>query len=145
MAKPQNADEQAHITTGQAQEALNKATRKVKELDVEKIVQRKKEIDDKIRGVPGKFGKMVNQVRLLFEMVGDYWKGDYRAVPWETVAMAVGAIVYFLSPVDLIPDVIPVIGYLDDAMVVALAVTAMQENLRQYCAFKKYDVAQYFD
>ena len=145
MAGSGSEHDQAHITSAQAQEALNKATRKVRESDVEKIVHRQEEINEKIRDVPGKFAKMINQIKLLFEMIRDYWKGEYRAVPWTSIAMAVGALVYFLSPVDLIPDFIPVVGYLDDAVVVGLAIKAIQGDLQAYCVHKKYASEQYFD
>ena len=49
---------------------------------------------------------MVNQIKLLFELISDYRHSRYREVPWGTIALAVGAVLYFLSPIDLIPDVI---------------------------------------
>jgi uncharacterized membrane protein YkvA (DUF1232 family) len=42
-------------------------------------------------------------------------------------AIAVGALVYFLNPIDLIPDNIPVVGYLDDLAVLTLAVGALSQ------------------
>ncbi|MBW2623637.1 MAG: DUF1232 domain-containing protein [Deltaproteobacteria bacterium] len=41
-------------------------------------------------------------------------------VPWYAKALAIGVIAYLLSPVDLIPDFIPVLGYLDDIILVPL-------------------------
>lgn len=43
-------------------------------------------------------------------------------VPWYVKALAVAAAAYALSPIDLIPDFIPVLGYLDDAVLLPLAV-----------------------
>lgn len=145
MANSDNRHDGATITEAKAQEALRKKASKVKESDVEKIVHREAEIDEKIMDVPGKFTKMINQIKLLFELIRDYWKGEYKAVPWTSIAMAVGALVYFLSPVDLIPDFIPVVGYIDDAAVVGLAIKAIHGDLRTYCAHKKYQLEQYFD
>lgn len=48
------------------------------------------------------------------------------------------------SPIDLIPDFIPVIGYIDAAMVVGLTVKVIQSDLRDYCVWKGYDPAIYF-
>lgn len=39
-----------------------------------------------------------------------------RRTPWLPKAIAIFVVAYALSPIDLIPDVIPVIGYLDDAL-----------------------------
>jgi uncharacterized membrane protein YkvA (DUF1232 family) len=41
-------------------------------------------------------------------------------VPWYAKALAAGVVAYALSPIDLIPDFIPVLGYLDDALLVPL-------------------------
>ena len=46
-------------------------------------------------------------------------------VPWYVKAIAIGVVAYALSPIDLIPDFIPVLGLLDDAILVPLAIKAM--------------------
>ena len=46
-------------------------------------------------------------------------------VPWHVKALAVLVAAYVLSPIDLIPDFIPVIGYADDALIVAIALRSV--------------------
>ncbi|NMB75939.1 MAG: DUF1232 domain-containing protein [Myxococcales bacterium] len=123
---------------------VEEGARKVRPEDVERLVGREEEFHEKVRNVPGRLKKMVNQVRLLFEMIRAYVKKEYREVPWGTIALAAFAIIYFFSPVDLIPDFIPVVGYLDDAAVIALVVKSIQEDLRKYCLARGYDPDQYF-
>src|ERR1700756_3364630 len=43
-------------------------------------------------------------------------------VPWYAKAMALAVAAYALSPIDLIPDFIPVVGYLDDLIIVPLGI-----------------------
>ncbi|MGE5503945.1 MAG: YkvA family protein [Actinomycetota bacterium] len=43
-------------------------------------------------------------------------------VPWYAKALAVATLAYALSPIDLIPDFIPVLGYLDDLIIVPAAI-----------------------
>jgi len=43
-------------------------------------------------------------------------------VPWYAKALAIGIAAYAVSPIDLIPDFIPVLGYLDDVILVPLGV-----------------------
>lgn len=47
-------------------------------------------------------------------------------VPWYAKALAAGIVAYALSPVDLIPDFIPILGYLDDLVLVPLGVLAVR-------------------
>ena len=51
-----------------------------------------------------------------------YLAGRDARVPWYAKALALATAAYALSPIDLIPDVIPVIGYLDDLVVLPVAI-----------------------
>ncbi len=121
---------------GKAKRELEEGAKRMSEKDVERVLERKKEFEEKLKGVPGRLTKMVNQLGLLFELIGAYWKGDYREIPWMSIATAVFAVIYFMWPFDLIPDFIPVLGLLDDAAVVALAIVSIQDDLRKFCEFK---------
>src|SRR5512137_476678 len=46
----------------------------------------------------------------------------HPATPWYAKALAVAVAAYALSPIDLIPDFIPVLGYLDDLVIVPLGI-----------------------
>jgi uncharacterized membrane protein YkvA (DUF1232 family) len=127
-----------------ARRTLYSAAAEVEERDVAELVERASEIDRKLESVPGRLRRTVRQVRLLFELIGDFWRGDYRKVPWLAITMAAAAVIYFLNPFDLIPDMIPIIGYLDDAMVVGLAVLALEDDLKAYCEWKGYELDHYF-
>lgn len=76
--------------------------------------------------------KYLNDIKLYFQMLGDVFTGKYKKVPVGTIAAIVGTLLYVLSPVDLIPDFIPVVGYLDDAAMLALCLN-----------FTKFDVDEY--
>jgi uncharacterized membrane protein YkvA (DUF1232 family) len=51
-----------------------------------------------------------------------YLAGKDSRVPWYARVLAAIVVAYALSPIDLIPDVIPVIGYLDDLILVPLGI-----------------------
>ncbi len=68
----------------------------------------------------------------LIRLVRAYVKGEYRDLPWETIALAIGALIYFLSPIDLIPDVIPIAGYMDDAAVIGFVVASIHTDLNNF-------------
>lgn len=127
-----------------AKRDLEKKAKEVSDRDISELMERRKDIEDKLKKVPGAFGKLINQIKLLLEMVRDYRIGAYRDIPWYSIAMAVASVLYFVNPFDIIPDIIPLLGYVDDAFVIGLGVMSIREDLKKYCAFKGYDPAQYF-
>lgn len=138
-------NETPRIDEAKIKRVMEKGTKKISEKDVERVVEKKEEFEKKLKSVPGKLGKMVNQLKLLFELIAAYWNGGYREIPFISIAAAAFAVAYFVSPIDLIPDFIPVVGYMDDAAVIALTMLAIHEDLRTFCQFKGYDLAKYFD
>jgi uncharacterized membrane protein YkvA (DUF1232 family) len=76
-------------------------------------------------------------LQTFVRMLRSYLTGAYRA-PQTTLIMAGAAILYFLNPVDLIPDNIPVLGMLDDAAVIALVA---KMNLSELSAFRNWETA----
>lgn len=76
---------------------------------------------------------MVGRVQLMVMVGGDYISGRYRRVPAVTIWTMAFALLYLLSPIDLIPDMIPGMGWLDDAFIVGLVFRAVSHDLRRYC------------
>lgn len=68
----------------------------------------------------------------LIRMVRAWASGGYRDVPWRSLTFATAAILYFVSPLDAIPDFIPVAGFLDDAMVIAWVAGAIRKDLDRF-------------
>ena len=129
----------AKVTKKQAQEELDKRSKKVSEDDVRRVLEKRDEIEQKFSG-SGTLGRFVADIKILFSMIGDYWDGSYREIPWTTVASAVAGLAYVLSPIDLIPDFIPVIGLVDDALVIGLVLAAIDSDLQSYVAWKKRQI-----
>jgi uncharacterized membrane protein YkvA (DUF1232 family) len=81
--------------------------------------------------------KLWDDIKLMVSLVTDYAQGNYTEVPWRSIAAFAGAIIYFVSPIDVIPDFIPVIGFLDDALVIQLALDFAGKDLETYKKWKK--------
>ncbi len=81
-------------------------------------------------------GRLRAKLRLLWMALRDYANGTYREVPWRAIAVIAAAAAYVVSPIDLVPDFLVPIGFLDDVLVVALAWTLVKRELRAYCAWK---------
>jgi uncharacterized membrane protein YkvA (DUF1232 family) len=69
----------------------------------------------------------VNLVR-LFEMLTE----PGFAIPWKTTAAIVFGLAYFISSIDLIPDAIPVLGFMDDAFVLAEVMVMVAADLARF-------------
>ncbi len=81
--------------------------------------------------------KFVEDLKLLIRLVRAWANGSYKDVPVATIILAVAAIIYFVSPVDFIPDWIPVFGYSDDALVVAFVISAIRGDLEKFRGWEK--------
>ena len=63
-------------------------------------------------------GDFFRRVKVFVKMIKAYIRGDYRAIPWKMMVMLVAGLVYFVMPLDILPDFIPVTGFLDDITVI---------------------------
>lgn len=77
-------------------------------------------------------GEYLSDVPVLISLVKDYVQKEYTDIPIRSIIAIVGALIYLINPIDLIPDVIPVIGYLDDATVIAFAYKLVREDVLEY-------------
>jgi uncharacterized membrane protein YkvA (DUF1232 family) len=74
----------------------------------------------------GLAGKKTGPIAKIWDKVQQLWKVVCSdKVPWYLKAAPLAALVYLVSPIDAIPDFIPVVGLIDDAGVIALAVRAI--------------------
>lgn len=127
------------VTKKQAEEQLINGAKQVTEDDLRKVLEKRDEIEKKFSG-NGPLARFITDLKLLFSCIQDYVKGEYREIPFWTIAAIVSALLYVLSPVDLIPDFIPVIGYVDDALVVAACLAMVESDLLVYKEWKKQQV-----
>lgn len=114
---------------------IRKRASKISQSDVGKVFDKSDSIRDKFEHA-GPLGRYLEDVKLLISIVRDYWKGEYRSIPWWAISAIVFALLYVVSPVDLIPDFIPVIGYLDDAAVVSVCLMLVEQELAGYKRWK---------
>jgi len=104
--------------------------------DIAWVLRNVKWIMDKLVGPLAKFA---GQVRLFVEMLRDYQSGKYRQAPVWTLGVVAFALLYILMPLDLVPDFIPLMGLVDDALVMAAALSMVGEDLKAYAAWRDSD------
>ena len=120
-----------------ARKRFEKSKNEVSEADVEKTAKSGQEKFESLDSAPpGKLKEIWGDIKWMLRLIKDYASGEYREIPWGSIAAITGAIIYFVSPVDVIPDPIPVVGYLDDAYVIKLALEFVKEDLDEYKKWK---------
>ncbi len=125
------------ITDEQANEQMGRYAGKVNEEKVNEMLGNEEKMKGFFSHVEA-LKKYWNDVCDIFSLLKDRATGDYTETPWKTIAALVGALLYVLSPLDLIPDFIPVVGYLDDAAVFGFAIDFAADDLTRYRAWKKH-------
>src|SRR2546421_4833335 len=91
----------------------------------------------KINVIPrGPFGDTWPYLLAMIRVVRDYHRAEYRDMPTPKLLIIIAAIIYFVSPFDVIPDWIPVLGHIDDAFVVSLALKSVRSDLDTFMAWE---------
>lgn len=93
-------------------------------------------LEKKLKWIPF-IRQELKMIPILISMVRSYWKKDYTRVPRRTMLAIVSALIYFLSPIDVIPDWIPVLGQMDDALVVATCWKLVNKDVEDYRQWQK--------
>jgi uncharacterized membrane protein YkvA (DUF1232 family) len=129
-----SAAEAKRLTRKQAEEQAKKFRFKAEKYKnnpegTNKLLEEAQAKANKQKGpLSGRFDDIMSLVRL----VRAYVKGEYRDMPWETIALAIGALIYFISPIDVIPDFIPGVGYIDDAAVIGFVLASVYTDLNNF-------------
>lgn len=103
---------------------------------MDRIIALAQQIENKIRGFP-ELNRVCRDVVLCLELIRDYRSGAYRQIAVWALATVAFALFYLVSPLEVIPDVIPLIGYLDDIAVMTLALKLAKGELRKYAAWRQ--------
>jgi len=83
-------------------------------------------------------GNKLSSLPILVSLVRSYVSGEYQGIPFASIVAIVAALIYFVSPIDIVPDFIPGFGYVDDAAVVGLVLTVVEDDVKEY---KQWQVA----
>lgn len=120
---------QAVLTEGyaEAQDMLNDEDK------MERFLQR---LEKKLKVIP-LAGNKLACVPVMASLLRSYVKKEYRDIPIGSIIAIVSALIYFVSPLDIVPDSIPVIGYFDDAAVVAACWNLVQSDIDEYIDWRE--------
>lgn len=81
--------------------------------------------------------KLNDSLRLFIRIINAYTSKEYTYVPWKTICLIVAGLIYFIYPVDLIPDFIPVSGLIDDIAIIAWIYESIQDDIDNFLEWEK--------
>lgn len=76
----------------------------------------------------------IEDIKTLFGIIKDKEKFKPSST---TIALIIGTLLYVISPIDMIPDALPAIGFLDDAAIIAATVEKIKVEIEKYKEWKK--------
>lgn len=74
---------------------------------------------------------------LVFKLLNDWIDNNYREISNSSMVLIIISLLYLLNPLDVVPDVIPVIGYVDDVAVIAFIIKQVEIELKKYKSWLK--------
>jgi uncharacterized membrane protein YkvA (DUF1232 family) len=91
----------------------------------------------KVNVIPrGPFADTWPYLMAMIRVIRDYQRGEYRDMAAPKLLIIIAAIIYFVSPFDVIPDWIPILGHIDDAFVISLALKSVRADLDTFMAWE---------
>lgn len=89
------------------------------------------DVQGKIKTHEGRIKSFWMDLKSLQQMTLAWMRGEYREVPYRSVVSAVAALIYFVNPLDLVPDLL-LGGLIDDALVVGYVLSSVKSDLEKF-------------
>ncbi len=97
-------------------------------------------IDDvflKIGETSESFYKIQDTVLAMARMLRFWFNGDYKNISAKSIIAVVAALIYFVNPFDLIPDFIPVIGQIDDILILGYLIKIVNKEIERFMTWEE--------
>ncbi|PGS53421.1 YkvA family protein [Bacillus sp. AFS041924] len=85
----------------------------------------------------GALGEAWEKVNLFIDLFKAYINGSYRDISTKSILTVIGALIYFVSPIDVVPDFIVGLGFLDDATILAYTFKQINKDVEKYKIWKE--------
>lgn len=86
---------------------------------------------DKAKKNKRNLSKVWNELQALIRLIKAWLSGKYKT-PWKTILFSIAALIYFVNPLDFLPDFIPLFGFLDDASVIAFVINSIRTDIQKF-------------
>jgi len=121
------------------EEFVKEGAEKVTQKDIETVVEKSEEINKRFSS-KGPLKRFIEDGKVLTALIKDWRAGKYRQAMYGTIAAVAFALIYVFNPFDIVPDVLPFIGAVDDAAVIGACLMLVERDLRQYRGWKEHQL-----
>lgn len=103
--------------------------------DADKVEEFLGKLEKKLKVIPS-VGEGLSHIPVFISLVKSYINKEYTEIPLGTIIAIVSALLYFLSPIDLIPDFIPGLGHMDDVAVIGACLLLVDSDIKDYMEWR---------
>ena len=119
-----------------SEEYVREGAQKVTPKDIDTVAVRSEEIKEKF-SAKGPLKRFIEDGKVLRALIKDWRTGKYRQALYGTIAAVAFGLLYVLNPFDIVPDVLPFIGAVDDATVIGALLLLVERDLKKYRSWKE--------
>jgi len=119
-----------------SEEYVKEGAEKVTSKDIDTVVDKSEDIKKQF-SARGPLKRFIEDSRLLTALIKDWRAGRYRQALYGTIAAVVFSLIYVVNPFDIVPDVLPFIGAVDDAAVIGACLMLVERDLSKYRGWKE--------
>lgn len=126
------------IDEKRANKELNKGFKQAQEIvkDNDKMEKFLQDLERKLKVIP-KLGDTLAMIPTLVSLIKNYYKKEYKKIPLGSIIAIISALLYFLSPIDAVPDALFGLGLIDDALVLSVCLKLVGEDVKDYQKWRK--------
>ncbi|MGN0812135.1 MAG: YkvA family protein [Candidatus Coproplasma sp.] len=132
------------VLSSKEQERISKRLKRKEKLAKILIASEKKmdefllKLEEELKTLPQ--GEALAYIPVFVSMVKSYFKKEYTAFPMNTLVSIVALLIYWFSPLDVIPDKIPVIGKADDICAIGIVLRGVGKDVDEYKSWKNGEI-----
>ena len=131
-------EENKYVKSKAFQGAFQKAGKILRDKDrLSNVLQKTQAKLVNMDGLKAEMNSFFEKVFTFSRMVKAYISGKYRDIPMRSILMIIAGLIYFITPIDFIPDFIPGIGLIDDVSVILAIFKSLIDDVNRFKLFEQ--------
>ena len=102
----------------------------------ERLQNLRQQVRDQLAESNDRVKQLGQDMQLALRLIKAWADGSYRSIPWNSLLMLVAAFIYFIVPLDSLPDFVPIWGFVDDAAILGWTLRQLRKDLEAFRAWE---------